>query len=160
MTQSILYVDYDGVLHPFSVYAQGETFELHWHDKSVKLFCWAPIIEAIMDDIDPHGRIKIVLSTTWAQRMHWTSAKSYLPESLQQRVISSTTWAHVARGVQIALHAIDYRIADDCWVAIDDDSYKWPIEHLDKLVLTDPELGLSCKKTQLELRKKLEKLLL
>lgn len=160
MPKKTLFLDYDGVLHPYSVYCVGEAFELYCEDKSVQMFCWAPILEGILDDLDPHGRIKIVLSTTWAQRLHWSVAKKYLPESLQQRVVGGTTWAPVARGIQVQLHTMDYRIPDNCWLAIDDDDYKWPKEHLDKLVRTDEELGLSCKKTQAILREKLERLLL
>jgi hypothetical protein len=69
-------------------------------------------------------------------------------------------WAPVSRGVQIELHAMDYRIPDDCWIAIDDDHYKWSVQNLDKLIRTDPELGLSCRKTQALLIEKLERLLL
>jgi hypothetical protein len=156
-----LFLDYDGVLHPYDVYATGGDGEpeLHCEDKSLALFCFAPILEAILDDIDPAGRIKIVLSTTWAQRTHWTLARNHLPDSLKNRVVSATHPAPVARGIQIELHAMDFGIPDDSWTAIDDDNYGWPVQHLDKLVKCNPHLGISCPKTQKELREKLERLL-
>lgn len=161
MTKKILFLDYDGVLHPFDVYATGGYAEpeLHCKDKSLKLFCWAPILEQLIDDVDPHGRIKIVLSTTWAQKTHWTSARNYLPEFLRSRVVGGTHPALVPRGVQIELHTIDYRIDDSSWIAIDDDAYNWPIQHLDKLVRCDPDVGLSSIEVQQELRLKLERIL-
>lgn len=157
----ILFLDYDGVLHPFDVYATGGGGEpeLHCDDKSLKLFCWAPTLESILDDIDPQGSIQIVLSTTWAQKTHWTSARNYLPEFLRSRVIGGTHPALVPRGVQIELYVVDYRIPDGCWIAIDDDDYRWPAQHLDKLVICNPDVGLSNEKTQQELRQKLERLM-
>lgn len=160
MTKKTLFLDFDGVLHPYDVYATGGGEpELQCEDKSLALFCWAPTLEAILDDIYPAGRIKIVLSTTWAQRTHWTLARNRLPDSLKSRVVGGTHPAPVARGIQIELHAIDYRIPDDSWIALDDDTYNWPPQHLDKLVRCNPHLGISCLKVQKELREKLERLL-
>lgn len=152
MTKKTLFLDFDGVLHPYDAAAERDLDEAN-------LFCWAKIIEAILDDIDNAGRIKIVLSTTWAQRSHWTLARNYLPESLKNRVVGGTHPAPVARGVQIELHAMDYRIPETDWIAIDDDDYNWPTQHLDKLVKCNPHLGISYPKTQQELREKLERLL-
>lgn len=152
MTKKTLFLDYDGVLHPYDATAERDLDE-------AELFCWAPILEAIIDDVDPAGRIKIFLSTTWAQRTHWTLARNHLPDSLRSRVIGGTHSAPVARGIQIELHAMDYGIPDDSWIAIDDDAYNWPPQHLDKLVKANPHIGFSCPKLQQELRQKLEALL-
>lgn len=120
-------MDFDGVLHPYDESAEQDLDE-------AKLFCWAPILEEILGDIDPAGRIKIVLSTTWAQRTHWTAAKNYLPAGLKSRVIGGTTYAPVSRGIQIELHTMDYGIPDDPWIASDDDDYNCQKQHLDKLI--------------------------
>lgn len=159
MTKKTLFLDYDGVLHPYNVWAKNGEFELQCEDKSLTLFCYAPILEAIIDDIDPHGLVSITLSTTWAQRLHWTTARNYLPESLKNRVVAGVHHYPLARGLQIETYCLDYRIPDDSWIAIDDDDYNWPPQNLDKLVKCDPDVGLSCIKTQQELRRKLEALL-
>ena len=156
----VLFLDFDGVLHPFSVYAVGNDFELHWEDKTIELFCWAPILDSMLNAIDVHGQIKIVLSTSWGHRLGWREAAKHLPEGLQLRVVGGTYPAPLARGNQVELHAMDYEIADADWIAIDDDDFHWPTQHLEKLVKSDPELGLSCEQLQAHLRKKLENLLL
>ena len=152
----ILFLDYDGVLHPFN--ETGESLQLQ-REEPVALFSFAPTLEALLDDVDPAGQIAIVLSTTWAQRTHWTSARNYLPESLKNRVTGGTHPAPVARGIQIELHAIDYGIPDTDWIAIDDDDYGFPTQHVGRLVKCNPHIGISCPKTQQELREKLERLL-
>jgi hypothetical protein len=154
MTQKkYLFLDFDGVLHP-----QLDPYSESYH--YIEHFCWAPILEAILDDVDPGGRIRIILSTTWGHRTHWTVAKKHLSESMQQRVVGGTIGDPVSRGQQIENHALNYMITDDCWIALDDDGYKWPKQHLDKFVRTNEIHGISCKKTQAILREKLERLLL
>lgn len=157
MLKKTLYLDYDGVLHPFD--ENADSLQRQSEDTEANLFCWAPILEAILDDIDPVGEIAIVLSTTWAQRTHWTLARNHLPNSLRSRVIGGTHPAPVARGIQIELHAMDFGISDTDWIAIDDDDYNWPTQHVERLIKCSPHIGLSCKKTQQELLKKLEVLL-
>lgn len=160
MTKKTLFLDYDGVLHPYNVWAKNGEFELQHENKSLTLFCFAPILEAIIDDVDSAGRISIVLSTTWSHSLDWRAAVKYLPEGLQQRVVGCTHPAPAARGVQVVLYAMDCRLKDDSWIALDDNDYNWPPQHLDKLIICEPDVGLSCKKTQQELRRKLEELLL
>lgn len=154
-----LFLDFDGVLHPASVFIDGGVVKLDCEDKSLFLFCWAPILEHILDDEDPHGVVKIILSTTWGHRFGWKVAATHLTEGLRARVVGGTTGYSKPRGRQIEVHAEDVRIADEDWIAIDDDDYWWPEKHLGKLVRSDPELGLLSKETQEDLRRKLRKLL-
>lgn len=57
----ILFLDFDGVLHPDAVYLTRHGVELRAEGE---LFMWAPILEKLLDDC-PH--IKVVLTTS-AQR--------------------------------------------------------------------------------------------
>lgn len=159
MSRPILYLDFDGVLHPSEVWMIDERPVLQFKDNpSLTLFCWAPILEAILDDVDPNGYINIVLSTTWGQKFGWQKASEYLPDNLKSRVIGKTSHSDRPRGVQIAQHA-KYHIGGQDWLAIDDMYQSWPVEHLDKLIKCDESLGISSIKTQQELRLKLDGLL-
>jgi hypothetical protein len=152
----ILYLDYDGVLHPSNVWLIDDKPILQWpDDPNLALFCWASILESILDDHDPAGRIKIVLSTSWGQKFGLQVASDYLSDNLKSRVIGKTTHSDRPRGLQISQHA-KYDIKQQQWLAIDDVAHLWPAEHLDKLVRCDPERGLSCINTQASLKTKIE----
>jgi HAD domain in Swiss Army Knife RNA repair proteins len=152
----ILYLDFDGVLHPSEVWLIDDKPVLQWpDDPSLTLFCWAPILESILDDYDSAGRISIIISSTWSQKFGVQIASEYLPSSLKNRVIGKTTHSDRPRGVQIAQHA-KYHINSQPWLAIDDVAHLWPTEHLNKLIRCDSARGLSCLKVQLKLKAKLD----
>ncbi len=153
----ILYLDYDGVLHPSDVWMIDNQPVLQFKDDpSLTLFCWAPILEAILDDVDPTGQIRVVLSTTWAHRFGFEIASENLPESLRSRVVSCTEGFPAPRITQITVHAEDNQILS--WVAIDDE-FGANTQYQDRLVKCHGSLGISSIKTQQELRLKLDGLL-
>ncbi len=157
----ILFLDYDGVLHPFNVRFNDDLeLALECDDKSLFLFCWAPILESILNDEDPERHIKIILSTSWAHRFGWEDAAKRLTPDLELRVVARTNGYSRARGLQILKCVEDMSIADNNWLAVDDDDYLWPTHLLDHLIKTDENLGLQEKTTQQLLRLKLRELLL
>ena len=157
----ILFLDFDGVLHPFNVrFSESLELALISEDKSLSLFCWAHLLESILDDEYPQGQIKIVLSTTWGHRYGLKEAAKRLTTGLQSRVVGGTIGYPQSRGRQIEQHVEDMSISIKDWIAIDDDDYLWPKHLSQKLVKTDDNLGLSEKSTQQYLRLKLKELLL
>jgi hypothetical protein len=154
-----LFLDYDGVTHPFNHHFVGDPMELHWPDQSISLFCWTPILERLLSEVDPEGRVKIILSTTWQQRVGWRAAAKNLPLALQKRVIGGVYKYGLSRGAEIAMHAMDYRIADKDWLAVDDDAWMWPVEHMSRFIKADSATGLSSERLQQELKMKLKELL-
>ena len=157
----ILFLDFEGVLHPFSVrFNEDLELALEYDDKSLFLFCWTPILESILNYEDPERQIKIILSTSWAHRYGWEDAAKRLTPDLELRVVARTNGYNLPRGFQILKCVEDMNIAKKNWLAIDDDDYLWPTYLLDHLVKTDDKLGLSEISTQQYLRKKLKELLL
>lgn len=154
-----LFLDFDGVLHPFSFSHVGAPMELHWPDQSISLFCWAPILERLLSEVDSEGRVKIILSTTWQQRVGWRAAAKHLPLALQKRVVGGVYKYGLSRGAEIAMHAMDSKISDQNWLAVDDDGWMWPEEHLSRFIKADPATGLSSERLQQDLREKLERIL-
>jgi hypothetical protein len=151
----ILFLDFDGVLHPDAVYLVRGRPVLKGEGS---LFMWAPkLIEAL----DPYQEVNIVLSTSWVRHLGFTKAKNRLPQSLAKRVIGATwhsamlqtdedgylanqSWYDQAtRYGQIARYVSRAKLSHEQWLAIDDDVAGWPEALRDRLIATDGETGLS-----------------
>jgi len=89
----ILFLDFDGVLHPDAVYLRlNGKIELR---AAGELFMWAPqLIEALTT----HQDIRIVLSTSWARNLGYQKARKVLPAELGLRVIGATWHSAMSRG--------------------------------------------------------------
>lgn len=148
----ILFLDYDGVLHPDDVYLECGQPVLH---ATGHLFMWAPLLEDALAD---YPDVRIVLSTSWARELRFARARDRLPQGLRSRVVGATwhsamagidgsslgraTWWDMAtRYEQIKRHATRARLAD--WVAIDDNPQGWADGDRDKLLQTHSAVGIS-----------------
>ncbi|MFJ1256631.1 HAD domain-containing protein [Cupriavidus sp. CuC1] len=163
----ILFLDYDGVLHPDSVYLVRGRPVLQ---EEGHLFMWAPVLEELLT---PYPKLNIVLSTSWVRMLGFGRARDYLPAGLRHRVIGGT-W-HSAMGRQSeGAHRVEcnwfveasrfgqisrYRSRAGSraarWLAIDDDADGWEEELRSHLVETDGDIGLSSQSAQQELAQKL-----
>lgn len=141
----MLYLDYDGVLHPDEVYvtrSQGIALRAKDH----VLFEGAP---RLIEMLAPYPELRIVLSTTWVRILGFERAKGYLPVSLAGRVIGATfhrrlmdryAFQEFSRGEQI-LSDVNRRQAGG-WLALDDDDERWSGAYRDHLVRCSSESGL------------------
>lgn len=148
----ILFLDFDGVLHPDEVYLeQGEPVLRGPGD----LFMWAPLL---IDALGNHPDVRVVLSTSWARHLGFAKAKGALPEPLRRRVIGATAsvavehggwglsgstdwWDDATRYQQIARYV--RRAGITHWVALDDDETSWPADKRQHLILTQGDEGIS-----------------
>lgn len=163
----ILFLDYDGVFHPDHVYNSKRGLELR---APGHLMMHAPVLQTILDDIDPHGYIKIILSTSWVRLKGFDRTKQYLSEGLAGRVTGATwhsgmvkrqddyrnnqidPFHQMSRFEQIAWYLKRHPTKE--WLAIDDlhsGAETWPEDFMDHLVLTDPDKGLGSADAQKEL---------
>lgn len=157
----VVFLDFDGVLHPDAVYQTRRGLELR---APGKLMMHAPILQDILSGF-PEARIS--LSTSWVRMLSYSRARAWLPPELQARTISGTWHSRMPRapleGYDLytryeQIRAAVTRAGITRWLAIDDDpDYTWP-EHDKRLVRCEPSLGLSAPGTQAELRKKLMEL--
>lgn len=160
----ILFLDYDGVLHPDAAYLVNGRPVLR---ADGSLFMWAQVLQ---EALEPYPEVKIVLSTSWVRVLkNFTRARGFLPPGLQSRVIGATwhsamarhhegahridaSWfTELSRYAQIALYLSRAGIGTERWLAIDDDSEGWPSELRDHLVETKGAYGLASKASQFEL---------
>ncbi|MFZ4538201.1 HAD domain-containing protein [Propionivibrio sp.] len=149
----ILFLDFDGVLHPDAAYLVRGRPELRAEGS---LFMWAPLLADVLADFP---KVRIVLSTSWARELRFARARDYLPESLRTRVIGATWhsgmnqnmegfgqlritwWDSATRYQQIRRYVDRAKLSD--WVAIDDQPEGWADADGDHLIQTDGNLGLS-----------------
>jgi len=153
----VLYLDYDGVLHPDSVYRTRNGIEL-LHRPGHSLFEHVPLLEA---ELQPYPEVKIVLSTSWLLiQGGYEHAKSKLSESLQKRCIGGTfhrremrkTWFNSIPRPDQVIRDVERR-QPARWIAIDDCPDDWPA--WDHVVRADPELGIAASEVQEDLKAKL-----
>jgi hypothetical protein len=139
----ILFLDFDGVLHPDKAY--------HYHNRGVVLECDGHAlfehVDALVDLLESYPEVPIVLSTSWVSVLGFDRAKGYLPKTLQKRVRGATYhtslshwWANVTRFQQIAGYLARHQPGD--WIAVDDDDEGWPDEMRHHLVHTNEWGGL------------------
>lgn len=152
----ILFLDFDGVLHPSSVYIENGRPVLKG---AAELFMWAPILS---NTLEPYPNVKIVLSTNWVRRKGFSWAKKSLPAYLQRRVIGATWHSRMlickencfksiscwydeaSRFQQIQKYVARENTGN--WIALDDlhdQTERWNREFQNHLILTNSAKGLS-----------------
>ena len=169
----ILYLDFDGVLHPVDAFRQialspgienwmASGLPAPCDDEGRYLFMYCDILEAILA---PFPEVGIVLSTSWAAAFGLEAASSRLPPSLRKRVVGATsndgTNHHsqlkcLSRGRQVARHARTLGLKD--WVALDDDARGWPRRQgsRDHVEVCDENRGLDDPLVQARLESRLQ----
>lgn len=158
----VLFLDFDGVLHPDDVYRTRRGLELR---APGQLMMHAGILIAILREF-PH--VKISLSTSWVRILGYRRARAALPPALQALTVSSTWHSRMPtapfEGYDMynryqQIRAAVTRAGLTNWIALDDDPFEsWP-DHDRRLIRTDPNLGLSSVLIQEALRVKLRVLM-
>ena len=154
----ILFLDFDGVLHPDQAYMTngGVVLRCDGHN----LFEHADLLA---DLLDPYPHVKIVLSTSWVPQLGFNAAKARLPDRLQAKIIGATFdadreekifWQRYPRHAQIDTYVKRHRLTD--WIEIDDDDDQWPDDKRHHLVHTNDWGGIGMKETQDEIIAKIK----
>jgi hypothetical protein len=172
----IIFLDFDGVLHPDSVFKlPKKPIELR---AAGALMMYAPVLEAVFDELDPDGKVGIVLSTSWVRCLGFSKTLKKMPSGLKNRVVGATWHSGMKkfdgrpysrsadpfnllpRWQQINWYVKRHQIQH--WIAIDDlhsNTEIWPDDLRDHLVLTEGAKGLGCQSVQAELKLKLNVLM-
>ncbi|MCX9158033.1 HAD domain-containing protein [Niveibacterium sp. 24ML] len=145
----ILFLDFDGVLHPGNVVLRRNRPHL---DAPGELFMWTPALVEVLADA-PH--VQLVLSTSWVRHLGFSRAREALPAALASRVIGATWhtellegrskrdmcgWDLLSRYAQIERYVLRAKL--DSWIAVDDDVEGWPDTQSEQLIQTDSDCGL------------------
>lgn len=144
----ILFLDFDGVLHPDPCY----------DEKS--LFCRAPRIESVLRDFP---EVLVVISSTWRERRSLPELKSFFSSDISNRIIGTTPcWKDFSDLFEVIRYQRQTEVEAwlresgepwQSWIAIDDKAFLFK-PFLTKLVKTDSSVGFD-ENAERELRKKL-----
>ena len=154
-------LDFDGVLHPESVYLLHKRGPTLVNAPGHQLFEHCSLLEEVLA---PYPDVRIVLSTSWVRRYRGSVTKvaRRLTPGLTARVIGATyhskmdaaEFASASRGMQVWSDVLRRKPA--AWLALDDDYLHWPAWCRDQLVRTDEVLGISEPVVLAELKARLE----
>ncbi|WP_110253399.1 HAD domain-containing protein [Undibacterium pigrum] len=143
----ILFLDFDGVLHPEPCHNE------------VQLFSCLPRLEAILRD---YPAVQIVISSTWREGRSISEIRSYFSDDISARIIGVTpAWNDIPDITEVIGYKRHAEIEGwlrysgepwQDWVAIDDKAYLFK-PFLQNLVKTNPAKGLDeCAELDLRLR--------
>ncbi|WP_426399474.1 HAD domain-containing protein [Ralstonia sp. R-29] len=156
---AVLFLDFDGCLHPDNVRRiDGAPVLL---TEGSELFEHAGLL---VDLLAPYPDLQLVLSTSWVKVFGQDEALRRLPPELQRRVVGTTyeyctdvyEWCELSRFDQVMRYFAGKHV--ESWLALDDDNDRWPEFFEKNLVCPNPRLGLGERRAQEELADKLARL--
>ena len=156
-TDPILYLDYDGILHPADVRLTPESplqprVYLRGEPTDQPLFRYMSLLELLLA---PYAELRIILATSWVRAFGYEFAIKRLSPALQSRVIGATTFPAPTRYQSIDIDAESR--GRTRWIALDDDVCGWPDARRHLVVApTHPVLGLAQPGIAAELADRLE----
>ena len=126
-TSKILFVDFDGVLHPTSAIEEEERFSR------------AHLLETVW----PDAGCSIVISSSWRNFYPFPALVAHFPPALRSSVIGITGRAYIGqwpRYQEIKAYLARYHPLAE-WRALDDAWLEFPAE-CPELIRCDPNLGI------------------
>ncbi|MEC5405995.1 HAD domain-containing protein [Paraburkholderia sp. MPAMCS5] len=107
----VLFLDFDGVLHPVREPALDEDFRLI---ENPGLFVWRPILEALLAE---HPAVRIIVSSDW-RRLFDDATLMQLPGPLDNRFVGDLESYGSCRSEEILMEVRRSKLVH--WLAIDD----------------------------------------
>jgi hypothetical protein len=125
----ILFLDFDGVLHP--LFTRPEL-----PPEESRPFCYLPRFAAVLRD---YPSVEIVISSTWRLKRDLEQLREPFPHDLRPRVIDTTPHLfddeRFGARQREALHWLALHRPGSPWIALDDLCTCWPA--VDRLVWCD-----------------------
>lgn len=144
-TRSVVFLDYDGVLHRGDAYRTRAGIVSSAPGR-IELFEFADVLNRLLQ---PYPHVEVVLSTSWVKVLGFNKARDALPVAeLRRRVVGATfhtkfddayRWNGIKRGEQILRYVSRHRLVR--WLAIDDQGDGFG-DYGGHLVQCDIDLGL------------------
>lgn len=131
----ILFLDFDGVLHPDPCYDEQ------------RFFCCLPKLENVLRDFP---KVQVVISSTWREKRSLSELRSFFSDDISSRIIGMTpSWKYFPdlfevigyqRQTEVEAWLRESSEPWRSWIAIDDKSYLFK-PFLPNLVQTNSSVG-------------------
>ena len=125
MSKKVLFLDFDGVLHPTT------------HGSA--LLSQLPLLESALEGRD----YTMVISSSWRFHLEMEDLKKHFSSAVQNKIIGITGEAYIgayARFHEINAYAMQHGIAN--WRALDDSYWEFP-QDCSQLIRCNPNSGLT-----------------
>jgi hypothetical protein len=151
----LLVLDFDGVLHHHDVWYHTLVGPYLRAPDEYKLFQHSDLLTSLLE---PYPSVRIILSTSWAQRFGKAKAAKELPPELRMRVIGACRaelrgFQNAPRGMTV--WADVKRRKPGNWIALDDSDEGWLPEIRTHFIRTHETEGISDPEVLAELKRKL-----
>lgn len=144
LADKIIYLDFDGVLHPDGTEAIDDRGQLL--DNPI-LFCWLPILTELLE---PHPHVQIIVSSDW-RRLFDDPALIRLLGPLGNRFSGVIERPASPRAQEILIDAQTRGLTD--WIALDDHTSVHQAARTDhRFIACDPTTGITDEAVQLAVR--------
>lgn len=148
LTGPVLFLDFDGVLHPVGEEALDENFRLL---PNPKLFQWRPILEQLLE---PWPEVQIIVSSDWRRLFDDDNLVRLLGPRLGGRFIGVVEVIDSSRANELHLEVVRRGIVQ--WVALDDHPTVVAVGKAEpRFIVCDPSTGLSDLDVQERLKRQL-----
>lgn len=143
--QPVMYLDFDGVLHPENVWRHPKTGPYIQSPPGHSLFEHNDLLEALLRQAP---EVNVVLSTSWSRVFGHFAARKRLTQAVRARVVGSTFHSGMDAGQFAARPRWEQILLDVrrrqpiAWLAVDDDVADWPTELRRWLVESHPVHGI------------------
>lgn len=151
MTAPVLFLDFDGVLHPEKAARLDRRLG---RIVGENMFCWLPLLETLLA---PYPELRILVTSDWRRHLSNESLKDLLGP-LGSRFLDVVLTYSPSRYEEIATE-VDKRQLQH-WLALDDHlSVQEAAGSNERLIWCPPDKGLSSERVQRELAEKLARLM-
>ena len=128
MKKKIIFLDFDGVLHPL-----GSSLN-NFFSASKNFF-----------DLIKDANVSIVISSSWQFDSNYSQIKSKLPEPIRKKILGETGIKY--EGTKSRIREIQYFLIQNNlqnidWIALDDQPDKFG-DDFNKLILCNPKTGIT-----------------
>jgi hypothetical protein len=143
-----LFLDFDGVLHPFTTEAFDDDLQLL---RNPALFCWLPVLA---DLLRPYPSVKIIVSSDWRRLYGDSALAKLLGNELGPRFDGVTATCGADRAKEIREEVARRQL--ERWIALDDHPSVRAARKRDKhFIWCDPTTGVNAPDVQKEMARKL-----